>query len=255
MRKKFTTTVAMIFVFILSIMPILAQEHGVIHWSYEGEEGPENWGILSTNWEACSLGNAQSPINITDATPIDLQNIVINYGETALNIFNNGHTIQVNIDEGSSIVYNEIEYKLLQFHFHHPSEHLIDGEPADMEIHFVHASASGNLAVIGVMLEASDATNDAYTSIFEHLPAEQSEPTAMEGMNLTLSDLLPETTTYYTYNGSLTTPPCSEIVRWLVMTEPVTLTAEQTEAFGAIFENNARPAEPLGNRDLFVDSE
>ena len=256
MKKQFIRNMMLLMVLVFSSVAVsLAQEHGEVHWGYEGEEGPENWGALSEEWEACSLGSAQSPIDISDATPINLNDIEVNYSESMMSIFNNGHTIQVNYDEGSSITYNEVDYHLLQFHFHHPSEHTINGEHSDMEIHFVHASDNGNLAVIGVMLNAGeDMMNDAYASVFENLPAETSDPDAM-GMSMNGANMLPESTTFFTYNGSLTTPPCTEIVRWLVMTEPVTISAAEVEAFASIFEHNARPTEPLGNRDLFVDSE
>lgn len=249
-----------VFVSVLVLMLIgsaFAQEddHGEeIHWGYEGDEGPENWGNLSEDWVACGAGMAQSPVDITDATEIALTNITFNYGETAMNIFNNGHTIQINVDEGSSITYNEIEYQLLQFHFHHPSEHTVNGEPADMELHFVHQSENGNLAVVGVMLMAGDEMNEAYAVIFDNLPVEEGEPDAM-GMSVTLADLLPADTTFYTYNGSLTTPPCTEIVRWLVVSEPIMLSSEQIEAFAAIYDANARPIQALNDRDLLVDSD
>jgi carbonic anhydrase len=253
MLKRALLNIALILVIAsLSVGIAFAQEHST-HWGYEGEEGPEHWGELSEEWEACSLGSAQSPVDLTGAVSVDLNNIEVNYADTAINIFNNGHTIQVNYSEGSSIVYNEVEYQLLQFHFHHPSEHTIDGVPADMEIHFVHRSEHGNLAVIGVMLMAGDEASAAYASVFDYLPAEAGEPEDI-GMQLNAADLLPSGSTFYTYNGSLTTPPCTEIVRWLVMTEPITLSAEQIGAFSAIFDNNARPVTPLNERDLLVDA-
>lgn len=224
------------------------------HWTYEGEEGPENWGELDEAFALCSEGKGQSPIDVTGETPVNLVNISFNYAESALNIFNNGHTIQVNYDAGSSITYNETTYDLAQFHFHHPSEHTINGEPADMEIHFVHRSASGNLAVVGVMLMVGDEVDADYDVVFDNLPTEKGEPQPTD-LTVNAADLLPETQTYFTYSGSLTTPPCSEGVRWLLMTTPVMISAEQAEAFGGIFELNARPVQPLNMRDLLVDSE
>jgi len=224
------------------------------HWTYEGEEGPGHWGELSPDFVLCMDGTAQSPIDVTDASELDLVNIDFNYGETALNIVNNGHTIQVNTDEGSSISYNGINYDLLQFHFHHPSEHTVNGEPADMEIHFVHRDPnSGNLAVVGVLLMAGDEDNAAYASIFDNLPAEAGDPQTMDAV-VDLMSLLPEQQTFYTYQGSLTTPPCSQIVRWLLLDTPVYLSETQIEAFASIFEMNARPTQPLNMRDLLHDS-
>lgn len=255
MNKRWLLNGVLVVMMLFSgVIVAVTQDHEDPHWTYEGEEGPANWGELSPDWEACGVGQAQSPIDITEAQPVSLTDIDIAYSDSAINIFNNGHTIQVNYDEGSSITYNEIDYQLLQFHFHHPSEHTVGGIPAAMEIHFVHRSANGELAVIGVMLVVGDNTNDAYAPVFDHLPAEMGEPEALEDMSINAADLLPDGALFYTYNGSLTTPPCTEIVRWLVMVEPVVLSLEQVEAFGAIFELNARPVQPLNNRDLFVDT-
>ena len=233
------------------LMIVLADE---IHWGYSGDAGPANWGALSPEYSLCADGSAQSPIDIRDASELDLVDIDFLYGESANYIFNNGHTIQVNIDAGSAIHYNGISYNLLQFHFHAPSEHTIDGEATPMEIHFVHQDPnSGALAVVGVMLTASEDENEAYAAVFDHLPEEVGEPEAM-GEPLALETLLPEARAFYTYQGSLTTPPCSEIVRWLLLDSPVALSQGQIDAFTAIFDGNARPIQPRGKRDLLRDS-
>jgi len=222
-------------------------------WGYSGDIGPERWGALSPDFALCDDGSAQSPIDIRDASELDLVDIDFQYGATANNIFNNGHTIQVNVDAGSAIVYNGITYDLLQFHFHAPSEHSIDGQAAPLEIHFVHQDPnSGNLAVVGVMLIKGEETNAAYAAVFDFLPAEIGEPEAT-GEPVALAALLPETRRYYTYQGSLTTPPCSEIARWLLLAAPVELSAEQIAAFTRIYAGNARPTQPLGMRDLLLD--
>lgn len=224
-------------------------------WGYSGERGPEYWGALSPDFALCADGTAQSPIDIGNASELNLVDIAFGYGETANNIFNNGHTIQVNVDEGSSIVYNEISYNLLQFHFHSPSEHTIDGEAAPMEIHFVHQDPnSGALAVVGALLVAGDVENSAYAAIFDNMPSETGEPAAL-GAAINLEALLPEERRYYTYQGSLTTPPCSEIVRWLLLDTPVRLSEAQIDIFADLYANNARPTLPLGKRDLLLDSQ
>lgn len=234
------------------LMNALAEEN---HWGYEGEEAPDHWGELSDDYALCADGSAQSPIDISAAAELDLVDIAFNYGDTANHIFNNGHTIQVNVDEGSSIVYNGISYNLLQFHFHNPSEHTIDGQAAAMEIHFVHQDPnSGTLAVVGIMLTKGERGNEAYAAVFDHLPAEVGEPKA-SGDALSLATLLPEKRTFYTYQGSLTTPPCSEIVRWLLLDTPIELSAAQIEAFAAIHQGNARPVLPRGSRDLLLDTQ
>ena len=233
----------------------LAQDDEHPHWTYEGEEGPAHWGELDESFAACSVGNAQSPIDITNATPVQLTDIEFNYDAVPMAIFNNGHTIQVQYAEGSHIVYNEITYDLVQFHFHQPSEHTVNGEAFGMELHLVHRDPlSGNLAVVGVLLREGDADNAAYAPLFDNLPTEVSEADMEAEMTINATDLLPASHAYYTYNGSLTTPPCTQIVRWLVLTEPVEVSAAQLEAFGAIYSMNARPVQPLNNRDLLENT-
>jgi carbonic anhydrase len=222
------------------------------HWTYEGEEGPEFWGELDANYAACSSGHAQSPIDLIGVQGVDLTAIVFNYNPSALNIFNNGHTIQVNYDAGSSITYNETEYSLIQFHFHHPSEHTVNGESFPMELHLVHADAKGNLAVVGILLRQGEADNAGLADVFANLPPEKSDPQPTE-LSVNAGDLLPQSRLYDTYTGSLTTPPCTQGVRWLVLTEPVEVSEAQLESFAAIFEMNARPVQPLNNRDLLAD--
>lgn len=223
------------------------------HWGYDGDHGPDHWGELSETFALCGAGMAQSPIDIRDASRLDLVDIVFHYEETANNIYNNSHTIQVEVDEGNYIVYNGIRYDLLQFHFHAPSEHTVDGVAAAMENHFVHLDRnSGNLAVIGLMMLEGEVDHEGYAAVFDHLPAEVGEPEAV-GEALELDTLLPEERAFYTYQGSLTTPPCSEIVRWLVLDEAVELSPVQLDAFTAIYDANARPVQPLGLRDLLQD--
>ena len=232
-----------------------------IHWGYDGDEGPAHWGGLSPDYALCADGSAQSPIEIRDASELDLVDIEFHFGErdrdaeATDSIYNNSHTIQVNVGDGSTIIYNGITYELLQFHFHSPSEHTINGEAAAMELHFVHKDRnSGALAVVGILLIEADSENEAYTSIFNHMPAEVGEPETMAGA-LDIDALLPEARTYFTYQGSLTTPPCSEIVRWLLLDTPVALSAEQIATYTAIYSGNARPTMPLGKRDLLQSSQ
>lgn len=241
-----------IFGLVVLVSPQLnAQEE--IHWTYEGEEGPEHWGSLKPEYALCSTGKTQSPVDIVGAYSTDIHDIRFDYRASALNIFNNGHTIEVNYDAGSSITYKGVTYNLRQFHFHHPSEHTIEGVATPLEVHFVHQDADGNLAVVAVMLTEGDATNEAFAAVFDHLPAEESEVETLDA-SVNAAAMLPESAIYFTYTGSLTTPPCSEGVRWFVMQEPVALSAEQIEAFSAIFELNARPVQPLNARDLLLDT-
>jgi carbonic anhydrase len=223
------------------------------HWTYEGEDGPQFWGELSPDYALCSAGRAQSPVDITGEQEVNLADLTLNYHASALNIFNNGHTIQVNYDAGSTLIYNENEYQLVQFHFHHPSEHLIDGHGFAMELHLVHRDTNGALAVVGVMLSEGAEENAAYAPIFAHLPLTEGEP-APTGIQINAAHLMPEHFRYFTYLGSLTTPPCAQGVRWLVLDTPVVLSVAQLESFGAIFEMNARPVQPINHRDLLRDA-
>lgn len=249
-RRLLFATLLLLIMFVALLLNTLAAD---IHWGYSGDAGPEYWGELSPDYALCADGSAQSPIDIREASALDLVDIEFRYGESANNIFNNGHTIQVNVDEGSAIVYNGITYNLLQFHFHSPSEHTIDGMPAPLEIHFVHQDPhSGALAVVGIMLSEGEDDNEAYAAVFDYLPAQAGEPEAA-GEPIALAALLPEARAFYTYQGSLTTPPCSEIVRWLLLDSPVALSAQQIAAFTAIYDANARPVQPLGARDLLLD--
>lgn len=228
---------------------------GELHWGYEGETGPDNWGSLSPDYALCADGTAQSPIDVRDASALDLTPISFDYGDTPDSVSNTGHSIQVEVEAGSRITYNGIAYDLLQFHFHAPSEHTIDGQAAAMEVHFVHKDPNSDmLAVVGILLVEGESDNAAYAPVFTRLPAAADE-TLGGDLSLDLTALLPPARTFYTYQGSLTTPPCSEIVRWLLLDTPVELSAEQIAAYTSIYANNARPVQPLGQRDLLRDSE
>jgi carbonic anhydrase len=227
-------------------------EHAV-RWGYEGEGAPEHWADLDPDYAVCGTGVEQSPIDIANATTEDLADIVFNYSDTTLNILNNGHTIQVNYDEGSSIEVKGTTYDLLQFHFHTPSEHEIDGQPAAGEMHLVHQSDDGSYAVIGVMIQ--DGTeNLAFAPVWDNLPAGAAEVQTISGVSVNAADLLPDTLIYYNYSGSFTTPPCTEGVNWLVLTTPIEMSDEQIAAFSSIIGDNNRPVQPLGDRSIVEDS-
>jgi len=222
-----------------------------VHWSYSGDTGPEHWGELSPDFAACSKGLEQSPIDISSSAPLDTSGITFSYQPSALTILNNGHTIQANYDKGSTITFRGTTYELVQFHFHAASEHTINGNHDPLEIHFVHRSAEGKLAVVGVMLEPG-AQNAAYDPVFQHLPPAESEAAAVDGVTIDASQMLPAQKEYWTYPGSLTTPPCSEGVTWLVMNTPVQLSDAQIAAFTSIYANNFRPTQTLNSRSFSV---
>jgi carbonic anhydrase len=227
----------------------LAQED--VHWSYEGDTGPEHWGSLSPDFATCAKGVEQSPVDIPATAPLNPADLTFSYQPSAVTIFNNGHTIQVNYDPGSSLSLNGVKYDLVQFHFHTASEHAIGGQHEPMEIHFVHRNAQGGLAVVGVLLK-SGGENATYAPIFQNLPPQASQPASVAGATVDANQLLPVQRTYWRYNGSLTTPPCTEGVKWLVMNTPVEVSDAQIAAFTSIFKNDERPVQLLNARTFLV---
>ena len=219
------------------------------HWEYEGEAGPDHWGELDERFAACAAGLEQSPVDIVTPTdPETLPEIEFSYQPSSVTMRNNGHTIQVDYEPGSSITIDGTVYNLVQFHFHHPSEHTIDGVVYPLELHLVHADADGNLAVVGVLIKEGPEENAAFASVFDNLATEEMAPTLISDISVNAADLLPAEHHYFSYSGSLTTPPCSEGVRWSVLVEPVRLSVEQIEAFASIFPYDARPVQPLNDR-------
>lgn len=227
------------------------KEHAAPHWGYSGADGPSHWGSLSADFSACKDGKKQSPIDITGASAEVLTPIEFNYKTSKLDIVNNGHTIQVNYDSGSSIVVNEKRFDLLQFHFHGPSEHTVDGEFARMEMHLVHKSNEGALAVVGVMINEGR-HNSSFDNAWNNLPLNSGDHKDV-GVVMKALELLPKSKKYTTYSGSLTTPPCSEGVTWLLLNEPIAMSEKQIAAFAKIVEHNNRPVQPVNNRVLKAD--
>ena len=232
--------------------PTSAQSSSPAHWTYEGEEGPAHWGELDPAYEMCGIGKNQSPIDIASPSEQDLANIAFHYQPSEVNILNNGHTVQVNYDAGSYIELDGIRYDVAQFHYHAPSEHEIDGELFPAELHLVHRSADGKLAVVGLLLQEGSA-NAAFDPFINNLPAEPSD-VKDAGVKINAMDFLPSIQTTYRYSGSLTTPPCSEGVSWLVMTTPVELSSAQLSKLERLFERNNRPVQPLNDRSLIEDN-
>lgn len=222
------------------------------HWAYEGEAGPEHWGELGEDYALCANGAQQSPIDLDSASEQDLANITFSYVPSAVTILNNGHTIQVNYDAGSSISVDGHEYSLVQFHFHAPSEHLLDGKQYPAELHLVHRDEDGALAVVGVLLD-SGVENLALDPVWANLPKEEVEAITTDD-TVDANSFLPTDQTTYRYSGSLTTPPCSEGVSWFVFATPVQLSPAQLDQFLAIYDGNARPPQELGDRTLVEDS-
>lgn len=222
-------------------------------WSYEGETGPSHWAELDPLNSACANGTEQSPINIQKAQvteKLKRKNLDIHYIPSAFSIVNNGHTVQGNIqEEGNSIVLNGKTYTLAQFHFHTPSEHLINGNSYDMELHLVHKSADGQLAVLGALIKEGK-KNTVLEQTWNAIPKEKTT----EGINvpepIDLIHILPKNQHTYQYKGSLTTPPCSEGVQWVVFKQPIEMSREQINTFRQIFPDNHRPIQEIGERTI-----
>ncbi|MER1999551.1 MAG: carbonic anhydrase family protein [Lysinibacillus sp.] len=222
-------------------------------WSYEERTGPEYWGELAPSNATCAKGSEQSPINIETSQVIEDENIIgkqINYEPTTFTLLNNGHTIQANATtENNSIVVEGIEYQLSQFHLHTPSEHQFNGQNYDVEIHFVHKDKSGKLAVLGVMIQEGR-KNKVLATLWDSLPKEETKKAVSEKYLIHLPALLPKNQESFYYDGSLTTPPCTEDVQWIVFENPIQMSKEQIKAFQEIFEHNHRPVQPLNERDI-----
>ena len=221
---------------------------GEHHWTYEGATGPEHWAELSKDFKTCQTGQKQTPINLTGATHGKEPAVQFDYHAFPIKILNNGHTIQVNAAPGSSITIGDTKYELAQFHFHHPSEHLINGKATDLELHLVHKSAAGGLAVVGVFLKPG-AENAALKPVFDQMPEKAGPASEVKG-SIDPAQLLPANRGFYRYSGSLTTPPCSEGIVWTVFKEPIELSAAQAKQFSDLFKNNARPVQALHGRSL-----
>jgi carbonic anhydrase len=219
------------------------------HWSYSGDEGPDHWGALSSDYALCATGKSQTPIDISVTKAANgLASLLFNYPALTPTWGNNGHTLQMDYPAGGRLTVGDRDYDLAQFHFHAPSEHTVNGVAFPMEMHIVHKDAAGNLAVIGVLIKAG-AANPAYQAIWTRVPATAGDAFSL-GTTLDPASLLPASRDYYTYSGSLTTPPCTEGVRWLLMTNPVELSAEQIAAFTRVYGANSRPVQALNGRDV-----
>jgi carbonic anhydrase len=219
--------------------------HGT-HWGYKGEIGPDRWVTLKPEFSTCS-GKNQSPINLIGILEAEMKPVEFGYKEGGYEVINNGHSIQVNFEAGSSISMDGIQFDLKQFHFHSPSEHQINGKSFPLEAHLVHSDKDGNLAVVSVVFDEGKA-NSVVGVAWDQMPKAEGGKKSLPS-KVAASGLLPGNRDYYRYNGSLTTPPCTEGVRWIVMKEPMTVSKKQIEDFKTTlgFANN-RPVQPVNAR-------
>ena len=220
-----------------------------VHWSYTGEVAPAHWSELDPAYEMCAKGMNQSPINLTGFVEADLAPITFHYTGLATEVVNNGHTIQANYTAGSTIEVAGKIFQLKQFHFHSPSENTINGESFPLEAHFVHVAEDGSLAVVSVLFQIGE-ENEALARLWKQMPRKAGEKAAMASQ-VRAQDLMPEDRDYYRYNGSLTTPPCTEGVLWLVMKQPLTISKAQVEEFIHVMHHyNNRPVQPVHARPV-----
>lgn len=215
-----------------------------VHWGYSGEMGPQHWG---DEFPTCGNGQKQAPLNIVGPFEKSKDVLTVGYKPGALKLLNNGHTIQVNVEPGSTLKINKTVYNLLQFHFHRPSEEQIDGKPMAMVAHFVHKSDDGKLAVVGVLLNEGK-ENPLIKTLWDKAPRSEGPEVTVEGVKINPQDLLPASLAHYSYEGSLTTPPCTEGVSFYILKSTVDIAKKQVNDFP--FKLNARPVQPANGRKI-----
>ena len=215
-------------------------------WDYAGTAGPEAWGRMQPGFAKCASGVRQSPIDIRDGIAVDLEPIKFDYHASEFSVIDNGHTVQVNVGPGNAITITGRRYELVQFHFHLPSEERVDGRQFDMVVHLVHKDADGHLAVVAVLLDRGSA-QAVVQIVWNNLPLEKGAE-VKGSSRIDLAQVLPEDKRYYTYMGSLTTPPCTEGVLWMVLKQPVQVSPEQVAIFSHLYPMNARPIQQAAGR-------
>ena len=231
---------------VLVALPVLAQAAGAAQWEYSGERGPAHWGKMRPDYATCDLGRRQSPVDIVAPQKQKLPEIQFQYRTAPLRIVNDGRTARVRMANGSRIVLGRDSYLLQQFHFHLPGGDKVQGQEYDMAAHFVHKSA-GRLVVV-VVLFRKGAENAALAQLWSKIPGRAAGERLFPEVAVDATQLLPAARGYYAYEGSLTAPPCTEGVSWMVLKQPLELSADQLARFSKIFPNNARPAQPLHGR-------
>jgi carbonic anhydrase len=234
--------------------PTVAMDEAAPHWSYSGEHGPTHWGDVAPEDAVCGSGKSQSPINLSSGTAKAGKNgaFKINYEAGAVALLNNGHTVQADIsDSADTVSFDGATYTLAQFHFHTPSEHTVDGKYYPLEIHFVNKDTQGHIAVVGVLVKAG-AENKLLAPVFSSLPSSATPAGTHAGkpVQVDIAAVIPKDHKAYVYAGSLTTPPCTEGVHWIVLAQPIEMSSGQIEAFKKIFHDNHRPIQKASGREV-----
>lgn len=219
--------------------------HNAAHWSYEGETGPQAWAQLQPTFNLCAIGKRQSPIHIEESAALvgPAEPLQIHYQPSKGTVVNNGHTIQVDLETENTLTVRGSVYKLVQFHFHHPAEEKLNYKGFAMVAHLVHKNAEGQLAVLALLFDPGEPSS-TIEKVWTYMPLDVNDRVRLPDDLIDLNDALPKDRRYYQFIGSLTTPPCTEGVLWLVLKTPVTLSRDQLKLFARLFPNNARPIQP-----------
>jgi carbonic anhydrase len=226
-----------------------AAGHGEAHWTYDGDTGPQNWGSMKPDFNTCDAGQRQSPVHIleTDAMPGPAEVLRFDYRPSGGSVVNNGHTIQVDLQGDNTLYVRGSAYKLIQFHFHHPAEEKVNYKGFSMVAHLVHKNEQGQLAVVAVLIDPG-VSNPVVEQVWTRMPLDAKDRVGLSAGLIDMNQLLPVDQRYYQFIGSLTTPPCTEGVLWLVMKQPMTVSREQLKLFAHLFPMNARPTQALNGR-------
>lgn len=224
---------------------------GEVHWDYAGEHGPEHWGQMKPEFNACAIGQRQTPIHIQSSQTLQgpAEPLQFAYGTSNASVVNNGHTVQVDVDGENTLTVRGSTYRLLQFHFHHPSEERVNHKSFAMVAHLVHRNDMGQLAVVAVLIDPGEA-NALIQKVWTHMPLDTNDRVRLPDGLIDLRELLPQDQRYYQFMGSLTTPPCTEGVLWMVMKQPVGISREQLRLFAQLFPMNARPVQAVNGRPV-----
>ena len=225
------------------------RDAGEVPWRYEGEAGPQAWGQLKPAFNVCAIGKRQSPIHIEESATLQgpAEPLVFNYQPSSGTVVNNGRTIQVDLVGDNSVTARDSTFKLLQFHFHHPSEERVNNKGFSMVAHLVHKNPEGQLAIVAVLLDPG-AANALIDKVWTHMPLDAGDRVRLPTGLIDMNELLPKDQRYYQFMGSLTTPPCSEGVLWMVLKQPTTVSPSQIKLFSQLFPHNARPVQPVNGR-------
>jgi carbonic anhydrase len=235
--------------FCIALDPTVSQESHPPHWSYEGKEGPKHWSELDPAFVSCKMGHHQSPIDIRHPVLANLPKLKFDYKNVPLSIIDNGHTIMVNYAPGSTLTVGNNTYTLKQFHFHHPSEEHVNGKSFDMVAHLVHADSDGHFAVVAILFRVG-ASNPLLETLWKNIPPMKDKTVEISMVSVNAEELLPSQQGYYTYSGSLTTPPCTEGVTWYVLKSTSTLSDEQLATIMKLYPHDNRPTQKLNHREV-----